>query len=125
MADMPKKALEAVFVLTRTGYLDDYKLRGQNPSSAFCIGAYATELLASRAESNDQLEMVLELFGRTGDEFEDVYEKYLLGSDSEDFDEEAILRDIDSGDLDLETVFQGEFVPILYEWDIAELKVIY
>lgn len=133
MADtpnMPKKALETVFVLTRTTYNDDYKLRGENPSSKVCIGAYATELLASEAESKDQLEKVLELFGGTGDKFEDVFEKYLLGSDSEDsdeveFDEEAILRDIESWDLDLEVVFQGEFVPILYEWDIAELKVIY
>jgi hypothetical protein len=129
MAEVPKKAPETVFVLTRTSYLDDCKLRGENPSSMVFIGAYATELLVSEAHSKDQLKVVLERFGGTGDTFEDLYEKYLLGPDSEDsdeeLDEEAILRDIDSGDLDLEIVFQGEFVPILYEWDIAELKVIY
>ena len=128
MAD--RKALETVFVLTRTNFLDDYKLRGENPSSKVCIGAYATELLALEAESKDQARMVLEIFDGSGDSLEELYEKYLLGPDSEDsdeveFDEEAILRDIDSGDLDLEVVFEGEFVPILYEWDIAELKINY
>jgi hypothetical protein len=126
MADM------TVFVLTRTSYLDDYKLRGENPSSMVCIGAYATKELACIAESKDQTKFVLERFDGSGDRLEELYGKYLLGPDCigfdedfEDFDEEAIFRDVDSGDLDLDIVLEGEFVPILYEWAISELKVIY
>lgn len=126
---MPKR----VFVITCTRFVDDYKLRGDDPSTVEQVWIRRTMAGAERLVKEEEREKIEEYIDDQYDEEESAkYKKALWSSDDDDDDDGERRRglmmfDDDAIDADWDKLYArailGEFVPRRFEWTIQEVEM--